>query len=109
VERIDLVVQSGYRSETIRALMSRHVRRYRSIGEATMPPSDRNKLLNWYTQWQAALRVALANALNDEQGIIAREWHYDYIVKHNSLFQPERGASTWVDAAGKSGTATAEV
>lgn len=73
------------RSEIIRTLLANNARRYATFytsGHATMNMAP---VRDWFAGWHTELKRELAKAINEEDSIIGKQWHYDYIVEQNKL------------------------
>lgn len=82
------------RYDLVTKLLKRNVEKYRALQMRTpgawgplsaMSERDQRLIRDWFEDWHTMLRRELAAALNEHDGVIGKQWHYDYIVDKSTL------------------------
>lgn len=79
------------RQEMLRDLLEGHGRRYRQqtrglgLDFDRMPKDQREALRVWFEGWHAALQEAYRCAINEDDGIIGKQWLLNDTVRKTAL------------------------
>lgn len=75
----------GNHHENIRTSLVRSAARYRALQFNGMTPGEYRRLREWFIDWHVGLQEAYAAALNEDYTVLGKQWHYDYVIKHNAI------------------------